>query len=84
MVSDKLSEDERVTKVSAGKVMAAGFWDPEEAESMHSTSSTKAMADILLLRDAARPHTSRHTIEEMVKIRLEVLPRSSYRPDLAP
>ena len=51
---------------------------------------TKAMADVLLLHDNARPHTSRHTTEEIVKIgwdvkiRWEVLLHPPYSPDLAP
>ena len=48
------------------------------------------MADVLLLHDNARPHTSRHTTEEIVKIgwdvkiRWEVLLHPPYSPDLAP
>ena len=34
---------------------------------------TKAMAYILLLHDNARPHTNRHTTEEIVKIGFKVL-----------
>ena len=42
------------------------------------------MADVLLLHDIARPHTSRHTTEEIVKIGWKVLPHPPYSPDLAP
>ena len=34
--------------------------------------------------DNARPHTSRHTTAEIVKIGWEVLPHPPYSPDLAP
>jgi hypothetical protein len=37
-----------------------------------------------LQRDNARPHTARHTVKQVQDLELEVLPRPSYSPDLAP
>ena len=49
---------------------------------LHRVRPTKAMADVLL-HDNARPHTSRHTTAEIVKIGWEVLLHPPYSPDLA-
>jgi transposase len=39
---------------------------------------------ILLVRDNARPHTARATIEALETLRFEVLSHLPYSPDLAP
>ena len=39
---------------------------------------------ILLLRDNARPHTARATIEALETLKCEVLSHPPYNPDLAP
>ena len=51
---------------------------------LHRVRPTKAMADVLLLHDNGRPHTSRHTTAEIVIIGWEVLPYPPYSLDLAP
>ena len=51
---------------------------------LHRVRPTKAMADVLLLHDNAKPHTSRHTTAGIVKIGWEILPHPPYSPDLAP
>jgi histone-lysine N-methyltransferase SETMAR len=38
----------------------------------------------LLVRDNARPHTARATIEALETLKFEVLSHLSYSPDLAP
>ncbi|KDR17168.1 hypothetical protein L798_08429, partial [Zootermopsis nevadensis] len=44
----------------------------------------KHPAEILLLHDNARPHTSPRTREEITKLGWTVLPHPPYSPDLAP
>ena len=49
---------------------------------LHRVRPTKDMTDVLLLHEIARPHTSRYTTAEIVKIGWEVLPHPPYSPDL--
>ncbi|GJQ77578.1 hypothetical protein Trydic_g20964 [Trypoxylus dichotomus] len=42
------------------------------------------MVDVFLLHNNARPHSSYHSTEEIVKIGSKVLPDPPYNPDRAP